>query len=89
MSDSDSYGEWINSDSERSSDSDSEGSMDGFIAPDTTPEKVKSKRAEISRSNIVEGPRKKQKFQEEEEGEEEEEGDSDSSSDYQPSESDE
>ena len=85
MSDSDSYGEWINSDSERSSDSDSEGSMDGFIAPESTPEKVTTKRAEISRSNIIQGPRKRQKVEEEEEEEETEE-DSDSSSDYCPSE---
>ena len=84
MSDSDSYGEWINSDSERSSDSESEGSMDGFIAPESTPEKCITSRAEISRSNIIEGPRKRQKVEEEEEEEEEE--DSDSSSDYCPSE---
>ena len=82
MSDSDSYGEWINSDSERSSDSESEGSMDGFIAPESTPEKVTTKRAEIDPTNIVSGKRKRQKVEEEEEEEE----DSDSSSDYCPSE---
>ena len=83
MSDSDSYGEWINSDSERSEDSESEGSMDGFIAPESTPEKVTTKRAEIDPSNIIEGKRKRVDVSEEEEEEEE---DSDSSSDYCPSE---
>ena len=82
MSDSDSYGEWIDSDSERSEDSESEGSMDGFIAPESTPEKVTTKRAEIDPSNIIQGKRKRQKVEEEEEEEE----DSDSSSDYCPSE---
>ena len=82
MSDSDSYGEWIDSDSERSEDSESEGSMDGFIAPESTPEKVTTKRAEIDPSNIIEGKRKRQKVEEEEEEEE----DSDSSSDYCPGE---
>ena len=81
MSDSDSYGEWINSDSERSEDSESEGSMDGFIAPESTPEKCTTSRAEISRSNIIQGPRKRQRVEKEEEEE-----DSDSSSDYCPSE---
>ena len=82
MSDGDSFGEWIDSDSERSEDSESEGSMDGFIAPESTPEKVTTKRAEIDPSNIIEGKRKRQKVEEEEEEEE----DSDSSSDYCPSE---
>ena len=80
MSDTD--GETIYTDSDRSSDSDSEESMDGFIAPETTPEKCIMNRAEISRSNIIEGPRKRQRVEEEEEEEE----DSDSSSDYCPSE---
>ena len=81
-SDSDSYGETIYTDSDYSSDSGSEGSMDGFIAPESTPEKVTTKRAEISRSNIIQGPRKRQRVEQEEEEEE----DSDSSSDYCPSE---
>ena len=46
-SDSDSYGETIYTDSDYSSDSGSDGSMDGFIAPESTPEKVTTKRAEI------------------------------------------
>ena len=83
MSDSDSYGEWINSDSERSSDSESEGSMDGFIAPESTPEKCITSRAEICSSNIIQGKRKRVNVSEEEEEEEE---DSDSRSDYCPSE---
>ena len=76
MSDS----ETIYTSSDYSSDSDSEGSMDGFIAPESTPEKCITSRAEISRSNMIEGPRKRQRV------EEEEEEDSDSSSDYCPSE---
>ena len=74
--DSDSYGEWINSDSERSEDSDSGGSIDD------TPQKYISSRAEICSSNIIQGKRKRVDVSEEEEEEE----DSDSSSDYCPSE---
>ena len=82
MSDSDSYGEWINSDSERSEDSDSsQGSLADFI-DDDTPQRYICSRAEICSSNIIEGKRKRQKVEEEEEEEE----DSDSSSDYCPSE---
>ena len=82
MSDSDSYGEWINSDSERSEDSDSGGSIADFI-DDDTPKRYVCSRAEICSSNIIQGKRKRQKVEEEEEEEEE---DSDSSSDYCPSE---
>ncbi len=90
MSDSDSYGEWINSDSERSEDSDSsEGSLADFVVGEDTPQRYVCSRAEISASNIVVGKRKRLDVSEEEEEEEEEEGDSDSSSDYVPSESDE
>ena len=81
---SDSEGETIYTDSDRSSDSDSEGSMVDFI-DDDTPQKYVTSRAEISRSNIIQGPRKRQRVDEEEEEEETEE-DSDSSSDYCPSE---
>ena len=81
MSDSDSYGEWINSDSERSEDSDSEGSIADFI-DDDTPQRYVCSRAEICSSNIIQGKRKRVDVSEEEE----EEGDSDSSSDYSPSE---
>ena len=83
MSDSDSYGEWINSDSERSEDSDSEGSIADFI-DDDTPQRYVCSRAEICSSNIIQGKRKRVDVSEEEEEEEEE--DSDSSSDYCPSE---
>ena len=92
MSDSDSFGEWIDSDSERSEDSDSsQGSLADFIDDDTPQRYVCSStlcsstlcsRAEICSSNIIEGKRKRQKVEEEEEEEE----DSDSSSDYCPSE---
>jgi len=81
MSDSDSYGEWINSDSERSEDSDSEGSIADFI-DDDTPQRYVCSRAEICSSNIIQGKRKRVDVSEEEEEEE----DSDSSSDYCPSE---
>ena len=80
MSDSDSYGEWINSDSERSEDSDSEGSIADFI-DDDTPQRYVCSRAEICSSNIIQGKRKRVDV-----SEEEEEEDSDSSSDYCPSE---
>ena len=81
MSDSDSYGEWINTDSERSEDSDSEGSIADFI-DDDTPQRYVCSRAEICSSNIIQGKRKRVDVSEEEEEEE----DSDSSSDYCPSE---
>jgi len=81
MSDSDSYGEWINSDSERSEDSDSEGSIADFI-DDDTPQRYVCSRAEICSSNIIQGKRKRVDVSEEEEEEE----DSDSSSYYCPSE---
>ena len=81
MSDSDSHGEWINSDSERSEDSDSEGSIADFI-DDDTPQRYVCSRAEICSSNIIQGKRKRVDVSEEEEEEE----DSDSSSDYCPSE---
>ena len=55
MSDS----ETIYTSSDYSSDSDSEGSMDGFIAPESTPERVTTKRAEIDPINIVRGKRKR------------------------------
>ena len=80
MSDSDSYGEWINSDSERSEDSDSEGSIADFI-DDDTPQRYVCSRAEICSSNIIQGKRKRVDV-----SEEEEEEDSDTSSDYCPSE---
>ena len=88
MSDSDSFGEWIDSDSERSEDSDSsQGSLADFIDDDTPQRYVCSStlcsRAEICSSNIIEGKRKRVDVSEEEEEEEE---DSDSSSDYCPSE---
>ena len=78
---SDSEGETIYTDSDRSSDSDSEGSMVDFI-DDDTPQKCISRRAEICPSNIIQGKRKRVDVSEEEEEEE----DSDSSSDYCPSE---
>ena len=80
---SDTEGETIYTDSDRSSDSDSEGSMVDFI-DDDTPQKCISRRAEICPSNIIQGKRKRVDVSEEEEEEEEE--DSDSSSDYCPSE---
>ena len=55
MSDS----ETMYSESEYSLDSESEGSMDGFIAPESTPEKLPTKRAEIDPANIVLGKRKR------------------------------
>ena len=55
---------------------------DNRPSPESTPEKVTTKRAEIDPTNIVSGKRKRQKV----EKEEEEEEDSDSSSDYCPSE---
>ena len=55
MSDS----ETIYTDSDYSSDSDSEGSMDGFIAPESTPERSPTRRAEIDPINIVRGKRKR------------------------------
>ena len=55
MSDS----ETIYTSSDYSSDSDSEGSMDGFIAPESTPERSPTKRAEIDPINIVRGKRKR------------------------------
>ena len=79
---SDTEGETIYTDSDRSSDSDSEGSMVDFI-DDDTPQKCISRRAEICPSNIIQGKRKRAQ---EEEEEEEQEEDSDSSSDYCPSE---
>ena len=78
---SDTEGETIYTDSDRSSDSDSEGSMVDFI-DDDTPQKCISRRAEICPSNIIQGKRKRVDVSEEEEEEE----DSDSSSDYCPSE---
>ena len=42
-----------------SEDSESEGSMDGFIAPESTPERSPTKRAEIDPINIVRGKRKR------------------------------
>ena len=78
---SDTEGETIYTDSDRSSDSDSEGSMVDFI-DDDTPQKCISRRAEICTSNIIQGKRKRVDVSEEEEEEE----DSDSSSDYSPSE---
>ena len=79
MSDTD--GETIYTDSDRSESSDSEGSMADFI-DDDTPQRYVCSRAEICSSNIIQGKRKRQKVEEEEEEEE----DSDSSSDYCPSE---
>ena len=80
MSDTD--GETIYTDSDRSSESsDSEGSMADFI-DDDTPQRYVCSRAEICSSNIIEGKRKRVDLSEEEEEEE----DSDSSSDYCPSE---
>ena len=79
---SDTEGETIYTDSDRSDSDDSEGSMVDFI-DDDTPQKCISRRAEICPSNIIQGKRKR--VQEEEEEEEQEE-DSDSSSDYCPSE---
>ena len=55
MSDS----ETIYTSSDYSSDSDSDGSMDLFIAPESTPERVTTKRAEIDPINIVRGKRKR------------------------------
>ena len=55
MSDS----ETIYTESDYSSDSDSEGSMDGFIAPESTPERSPTRRAEIDPINIVRGKRKR------------------------------
>ena len=80
MSDTD--GETIYTDSDRSESSDSEGSMADFI-DDDTPQRYVCSRAEICSSNIIEGKRKRVDVSEEEEEEEE---DSDSSSDYCPSE---
>ena len=57
MSDSDS-GEIIYTDSDRSEDSDS-GDLTDFIADETTPQKLPTKRAEIDQSNIVRGKRKR------------------------------
>ena len=54
MSDS----ETIYTDSDYSSDSDS-GSMDDFIAPESSPERVPTRRAEIDPINIVRGKRKR------------------------------
>jgi hypothetical protein len=54
MSDS----ETIYTSSDYSSDS-SEGSMDGFIAPESSPERLPTKRAEIDPINIVRGKRKR------------------------------
>ncbi len=79
MSDTD--GETIYTDSDRSESSDSEGSMADFI-DDDTPQRYVCSRAEICSSNIIEGKRKRVDVSEEEEEEE----DSDSSSDYCPSE---
>ena len=79
MSDTD--GETIYTDSDRSESSDSEGSMADFIEDDT-PQRYVCSRAEICSSNIIEGKRKRVDVSEEEEEEE----DSDSSSDYCPSE---
>ena len=39
--------------------SDSEGSMDGFIAPESTPERSPTRRAEIDPINIMRGKRKR------------------------------
>ena len=78
---SDTEGETIYTESDRSSDSDSEGSIVDFI-DDDTPQKYISRRAEICSSNIIQGKRKRVDVSEEEEEEE----DSDSSSDYCPSE---
>ena len=84
MSDSDS-GEWLDSDSERSEDSDSsEGSLADFVVGEDTPQRYVCSRAEICASNILTGKRKRLDV-----SEAEEEEDSDSSSDYCPSESDE
>ena len=58
MSDSDS-GEIIYTDSEWSEDSDSGDSLKDFIADETTPQKLPTKRAEIDQSNIVRGKRKR------------------------------
>ena len=55
MSDS----ETIYTSSDYSSDSESEGSMDGFIAPESSPERVPTRRAEIDPINIVRGKRKR------------------------------
>ena len=85
MSDTD--GETIYTDSDRSESSDSEGSIADFI-DDDTPQRYVCSRAEICSSNIIQGKRKRVQESEEEEEEEEEETeeDSDSSSDYCPSE---
>ena len=58
MSDSDS-GEIIYTDSDRSEDSDSDSEDKDFIADETTPQKLTTKRAEIDQSNIVLGKRKR------------------------------
>ena len=55
MSDS----ETIYTSSDYSSESESEGDMDGFIAPESTPERLPTKRAEIDPINIVRGKRKR------------------------------
>ena len=55
MSDS----ETIYTSSDYSSDSESEGSMDGFIAPESSPQKARTRRAEIDPINIVRGKRKR------------------------------
>ena len=55
MSDS----ETIYTSSDYSSESDSERSMDGFIAPETSPERLPTKRAEIDPINIVRAKRKR------------------------------
>ena len=58
MSDIDS-GEIIYTDSEWSEDSDSGDSLNDFIADETKPQKLPTKRAEIDQSNIVLGKRKR------------------------------
>ncbi len=86
MSDCDS--ETVYSESERSSDSDSEGSLVDFVA-DEDEELVEACtcRAEICASNIINRKRRRTPV-DHEESSNDEESDSDSSSDYVPSEGD-
>ena len=88
MSDCDS--ESIHSESERSSDSGSEGSLADFVVDDEDEEVVEACtcRAEICGSNIITNRKRRRTPVDHEESSNAEESDSDSSSDYVPSEAD-
>ena len=86
MSDCDS--ESIHSQSERSSDSDSEGSLADFVVDDEDDELVEACtcRAEICATNVIKNRKRRRTPVVHEEVSDDEESDSDSSSDYVPSE---